>query len=172
MRKALLALGVLVIGLFVALVTFQSQPEYAEVSMAKKDYEQLQTSKANLDDLLNHLATFDHERPKALQLIKEDAKKIVDQNGQNLSDDDQKALNDALYHKSRGIVSIAQEAYDRHYNFDGSIASGFHDPMMDLIKLSVNGVNQSSAQRAKIEAQLQEDLDIEQKLYRIGANNE
>ena len=172
MRKALLALAVLAVGLLAAVLVFQQQPTYAGVSMPKTDYENLQTSKTELTTLLHDLTYFENTKKSDLTRIQKDADKIQAQLKPNLSASDQQKLTSALFDKTHGIVGIAQTAASRGYNFDSGVAAQFHDPMFTLISLTVNGVNKSSAQRAKIETKLQKDLDIDDKLYQIGAINE
>lgn len=171
MRKALIALGVLIVGLFIAFITLYQQPTYAGVSMPKSDYRQLKTSKQNISQLLDDLDHFDYTKPTTMAAVEKTGTKIIKHNSKNLSASDAKAMRETLYGRN-GIISITKNAQKGKYNIDASVASRFHDKFEVLIELSVNAINKSSAQRQRIVDKLNSELNIESSIYHIGIQDE
>ncbi|KAA8362470.1 molecular chaperone [Leuconostoc carnosum] len=171
MRKAFIALGVVIIALLAAFATFNQQPKYAGVSMPKTDYRHLEDSRQDINELITALRDFDYTKPKTMVTIEKASDTIVKNNSSNLSGPDAQSLREALYGR-QGIVTIVQAAKKGHYNIDGSVASRFHNGFNTIITMSVNAINKSSAQRADIVTQMKTDLNIESAIYKIGAKNE
>ncbi|ACA82860.1 hypothetical protein [Leuconostoc citreum] len=171
MRKAFLALAAVIIALLVALITFNQQPKYADVSMPQSDYRHLKQSREDIQSFVHALNQFDYTKPKTMTAIEQQADQVIKHNSKNLSNSDAQALRDAFY-GSQGIVTIVQTAKKGHYNIDASVASRFHDRFDTIIMMSVNAINKSSAQRADIVTQMKKDLNIEADIYKIGAKNE
>ncbi|MCT3114623.1 molecular chaperone [Leuconostoc lactis] len=171
MRKAFIALGVIVVVLLSALFIANQQPKYAGVSMPKSDYKQLQRSQREIKDFVQTLDRFDYNKPKTMTAIENTGNVIIKDNSENLSSADAQALRDAFY-GDQGIITIVHAAQKGHYNIDGSVASRFHDKFDTIITLSVNALNKSSAQRADIVKQMKTDLNIESAIYKIGARND
>lgn len=171
MRKAFIALGVIMVVLLTALITVNQQPKYAGVSMPKSDYQQLQRSQREIKDFVQTLDNFKYDKPKTMTAVENAGNVIIKDNSKNLSSSDAQALRDAFY-GNQGIITIVHAAKKGHYNIDGSVASRFHDKFDTIITMSVNALNKSSAQRADIVTQMKVDLNIESAIYQIGAKND
>lgn len=171
MRKAFIALGVIIIALLVAFATFNQQPKYAGVSMPKTDYRHLEQSRKSIKSFIKSLDNFDYKKPSTMTAIEKSGNQIIKQNSNNLSNSDAQALRNAFYGKD-GIITIVQVAKKGNYNIDSSVASRFHDKFDTIIIMVVNAMNKSSAQRAEIVDQMKVDLNIEAAIYKIGEKNE
>ena len=167
MRKAFIALGVVIAALLIAFITFNQQPKYADVSMPKADYTHLQESRTNIKRLIDDLSKFNYKKDSTMAAIE----KIANENSKDLSSSDAQTLRDALYGQN-GIVTIVKAAQTGKYNIDASVASRFHTGFDSIITMSVNAINKSSAQRANIVTQMKKDLNIEEAIYQIGAKHE
>lgn len=171
MRKAFIALGVVIAALLIAFITFNQQPKYADVSMPKADYTHLQESRTNIKRLIDDLSKFNYKKDSTMAAIEKDAKIIANENSKDLSSSDAQTLRDALYGQN-GIVTIVKAAQTGKYNIDASVASRFHTGFDSIITMSVNAINKSSAQRVNIVTQMKKDLNIEEAIYQIGAKHE
>lgn len=99
MRKAFIALGVVIAALLIAFITFNQQPKYADVSMPKADYTHLQESRTNIKRLIDDLSKFNYKKDSTMVAIEKDAKIIANENSKDLSSSDAQTLRDALYGK-------------------------------------------------------------------------
>lgn len=88
MRKAFIALGVVIAALLIAFITFNQQPKYADVSMPKADYTHLQESRTNIKRLIDDLSKFNYKKDSTMAAIEKDAKIIANENSKDLSSSD------------------------------------------------------------------------------------
>lgn len=170
MRKAFIALGVIIVVLLAAFVAVNQQPKYAGVSIPRTDYRHLKASRNNINNFIDTLDDFNYKKPKTMLAIEKSGNQIIKHNSRNLSNADAQSLREAFYGRN-GIITIVQAAQRGHYNIDGSVASRFHDKFDTIITMSVNAMNKSSAQRADIVTQMKTDLNIESAIYKIGTQN-
>ncbi len=140
MRKAFIALGVVIAALLIAFITFNQQPKYADVSMPKADYTHLQESRTNIKRLIDDLSKFNYKKDSTMVAIEKDAKIIANENSKDLSSSDAQTLRDALYGQN-GIVTIVKAAQTGKYNIDDSVAHvSIPDSIQSLPCLSTQSI--------------------------------
>lgn len=132
MRKAFIALGVIVVVLLSALFIANQQPKYAGVSMPKSDYKQLQRSQREIKDFVQALDRFDYNKPKTMTAIENAGNVIIKDNSENLSSADAQALRDAFY-GDQGILS--RLCMPRKRVTTTLMVVWRHDSMISLIRL-------------------------------------
>ncbi|MDF7626580.1 molecular chaperone [Lactobacillaceae bacterium L1_55_11] len=171
MRKAFIALGVVLIALVIALLAFNQRPKYAGVSLPKNDYRHIQTSRTEIKSLLADLKNFDYSKPKTADQVETDAKKILKLNESVLSSHDYDKLKAAIY-GTGGVVTTVKTAQTGHYNIDPSVASTLHNDFTEIINRLVAGISASSLQREEIAKTLTQQVNLDQALYQIGVQHQ
>ncbi|CAH1854556.1 molecular chaperone [Convivina intestini] len=171
MRKAFIALAVVIAGLLVALFLFNQEPKYAGVSLSQKDYQHVQASKKQVKAILSDLKLFNTHQDKSLTELKKDADALLKSNQPDLGPHDYNKLKEALY-GPYGIVTSAENAKARNYQIDVSVASSLRGNFETLIVKSISSINKNSIQRETISNQLIKDLNLDQILYQIGSSQE
>lgn len=169
MKKLWLLGCVILLGVTLAAC---GQKNYAGVQLDSNKYEQLMTGRNNIDRLLKRLHAFNYKKASSAEKVYEAVDAVMNDNSKGLSTADKEKLDVQLDNATHGIKGIIQAASKNKYAIDPSVASQFHDNFTVITNLTAKAVTNSDVQAQKVSAQLSKNLNIEKRLYNIGAQHQ
>ncbi len=168
MKKSFWILASVVIVLLGAAYFLYPRASFGGVQMSEKQFKQVNRSKDNIDVLLQDLNKYKPTSPKTVTKIKQDVDQLIAQNGENLSTADFDKLETAAGDKNGGVLATIEAAQKGHYLIDGDIASVLHTKFSIIVLQSAKSATESDSQAKKVASQIEKDLSIDSRLYKIG----
>ncbi|AZZ60025.1 hypothetical protein DSM07_01110 [Oenococcus sp. UCMA 16435] len=168
MKKSFWILLSVVIALLVAAFFLYPRASFGGVKMSEKQYKQVERSKRNINNVINDLDDYKPSDPKTVTKMKKDVDRLITQNGKNLSTKEFDKLEQAVGDKDGGVLATIEAAQKGKYLIDGDIASTLHSKFSVIVKESARSAVDSDSQAEKIATQIQKDLSIDSRLYKLG----
>ncbi|QBO36898.1 hypothetical protein EQG49_10815 [Periweissella cryptocerci] len=148
------------------------QKTYAGIQIDNDKYSQLTQSKKNINTLLDTLSKYDYRNSASANAVYRAADKVMSTNARGLDTADKEKLDVVLDNSPHGIKGIIKDATKKQYNVDGSVASQFHNNFQVIIDTTAKAVTHSEVQADKVSSQLNQELNVEKRLYKLGSQNE
>ncbi|MFT8469521.1 hypothetical protein [Oenococcus sp.] len=167
MKKSFWILASVVVVLLVAAYFLYPRASFGGVQMSEKQYRQVQRSKENIDTLLTDLGKYQPTQSSTVTKIKQDVDRLISENGQNLSTADFDKLEAAAGDKG-GVLATIEAAQKGRYLIDGDIASVLHAKFSVIVQQSAKSATESDSQAAQVASQIQKDLSVDSRLYKLG----
>lgn len=148
------------------------QKTYAGIQIDNNKYSQLTQSKKNINALLDALEKYDYRNTPSANAVYRAADKVMSTNARGLDTTDKEKMDVVLDNSTHGIKGIIKDATKREYDIDGSVASQFHNNFQVIIDTTAKAVTHSDVQATKVSEQLDKELNVEKRLYKLGSRNE
>jgi len=156
----------LILGLF--LTGCSRNKVYGTVVISSEKYNQVQTDKKYVNQLLKSLEKFDSEKPGTAQNIYSAVNKLNKEASKNMTKQDKKKLRELLITNDKSIKNIIKNAYQNHYGFDDDLSGSISTEFYKVIHLIINPITKQSANRKKVYNQFIKDTKAQQKLNNVG----
>lgn len=156
----------LILGLF--LTGCSRNKVYGTVVISSEKYNQVQTDKKYVNQLLKSLEKFDSEKPGTAQNIYSAVNKLNKEASKNMTKQDKKKLRELLITNDKSIKNIIKNAYQNHYGFDDDLSGSISTEFYEVIHLIINPITKQSANRKKVYNQFIKDTKAQQKLNNVG----
>ncbi|MBU7555971.1 hypothetical protein NVV76_01570 [Pediococcus ethanolidurans] len=165
-KKVYWLIPFLILGLF--LTGCSRNKVYGTVVVSSNNYNQIQTNKKYVNQLLKALEKFDSEKPKTAENIYSAVDKLDKEASKNMNSQNKKALRDVLIDNNKSIKNIIKNAYQNHYGFDDDLSGSISTEFYKAIHLTVKPITKQTANRKKIYNEFIKETKAQQKLNNVG----
>jgi hypothetical protein len=169
MKKSFSILFAVLAVLIVSAYFLYPKQSYGGLGVSDKQYKKILQSKSNINSVLNALNNFNPKNEKSYKNVKKSINHLIVQNGKNLTSSEFNILKKSAGSPD-GLLGTIEDAYTKKYILDDEVSSSFHEKFKNIVEQSAAGITESHSQARLIANQIEKDLNIDSRIYKIGSD--